>query len=141
MVQHRFDYRTATKLTHGHSIKVDNKLATATPAGKKVTFVNIFNAPQELADVAVSSKIKLSYFGKILSHRRGHWQTRPDWENGVRHYRMELEHAIPSYIKIGQYILHVKYEGKLPTCRKCNGPGHVATECPHDKCYNLTAKR
>ena len=113
---------------------INQKTATVTPAGRKVTFVNIFNAPHEMDDTAVSSK--LSYFGTILSNRRGHWQSHPEWENGVRHYRMELCHTIPSFIKIGQFSLHVKYDGQPKTCRKCNGPGHMAAECPFDTCYN-----
>ncbi len=115
-------------------VVINKKLVAVTPAGRKITFVNVFGAPQELSDAAVTSK--LSFFGSILSHRRGHWQSHPEWENGVRHYRMELTHAIPSFVKIGQFSLHIKYDGQLKTCRKCSGQEHMASFCPYDTCYN-----
>ncbi len=74
-------------------IIINKKSATVSRAGKKIHFINVFNTPQEMSDDAVSSK--LSYFGVIQPHRRGHWQSHPEWENRVRHYRMELSHTIP----------------------------------------------
>lgn len=115
-------------------LTVDKQPTTIAPVSRKITFVNIIGAPQEMADLPVSTVV--SSFGKILSHRRGHWQSHPEWENGVRHYIMELNTDIPSYIEAGSYKLHVKYNGQIPTCRKCAGQGHIAAQCPNDVCFN-----
>lgn len=79
---------------------------------------------------------KLSQCGKILSQCRGYWQSHPEWENGIRHFRMELDQPIPSYIKVGPFQLDIKYTRQEQTCRSCGETGHIARSCPNQRCYN-----
>ena len=75
---------------------------------RRVTFVNVYDAPHELPDSAI--EVRLAKFGTILSVRRGKCQEFPDVFNGVRHVRMLLDHAIPCYLRFGRFQVRVKYE-------------------------------
>ena len=119
---------------YGATLKINEKQITATAADGSTAFVNVFFAPQELSDPAIITK--LSQYGRVMGCRRGHWQTQPGWENGIRHLRMEIKTAIPSFVRVGPHQLMIKYEGQQPTCRTCGEPGHLAVGCPSTTCYN-----
>lgn len=84
---------------------------------RRVTFVNVYDAPHELPESAI--EVRLAKFGTILSVRRGKCQEFPDVFNGVRHVRMLLDHAIPCYLRFGRFQVRVKYEGQPKTCCRC----------------------
>ena len=65
---------------------------------RRVTFVNVYDAPHELLDSAIETR--LAKFGTILSVCRGKCQEFPDVFNGVHHFRMLLDHTIPCYLRL-----------------------------------------
>ena len=101
---------------------------------RRVTFVNVYDAPHELPDSAI--EVRLAKFGTILSVRRGKCQEFPDVFNGVRHVRMLLDHAIPCYFRFGCFQVRVKYEGQPKTCRRCGSDEHLNKECRNLICFN-----
>ena len=101
---------------------------------RRVTFVNVYDAPHELPDSAIETR--LAKFGTILSVRRGKCQEFPDVFNGVRHVRMLLDHAIPCYLRFGRFQVRVKYEGQSKTCRRCGSDDHLYKECRNLICFN-----
>ena len=101
---------------------------------RRVTFVNVYDAPHELPDSAIEAR--LAKYGTILSVRRGKCQEFPDVFNGVRHVRMLLDHAIPCYLRFGRFQVRVKYEGQPKTCRRCGSDEHLNKECRNLICFN-----
>lgn len=101
---------------------------------RRVTFVNVYDAPHELPDSAI--EVRLAKFGTILSVRRGKCQEFPDVFNGVRHVRMLLDHAIPCYLRFGRFQVRVKYEGQPKTCRRCGSDDHLNKDCRNLICFN-----
>ena len=66
----------------------------------------------------------------------------PKWngiKTGVVNVDMEIHKNIPSYINFGSYKhpLMVSYAGQIFTCRMCDSPTHVSTDCP--KVANIIA--
>ena len=110
------------------------RVITIAPASEAVTYVTVLQSPCELPDAPITTQ--LSYYGKVLGIRRGHWQAHPEWENGNRHVRMVLEKPIPSYLKVGPYQLVIKYNGQTETCRRCGSAGHKAAQCTNYTCFN-----
>ena len=68
-------------------------------------FVTVSYAPYEVEDRPITSL--LSQYGTVLGIRHGHWQLHPQWENGMRHVRMHVDKAIPSYVWVGGYQLKI----------------------------------
>ena len=71
-------------------------------------------------------------------HRHGTYRTRGHQSiyNGLRHYRVKIHHAIPSYLRFGRYQIRLYHDGQTPTCRRCNRPNHKANECSFTVCFN-----
>ena len=57
-------------------------------------------------------------------------------ETGVPTVRMTIDKSLPSFLRFGRRLVRVDHEGQLPTCRKCNHPGHVAKDCTEKICFN-----
>ena len=103
---------------------------------RPLTFVQVFDAPHELPDTAVISR--LSKYCDVISNRRGYFRE-PGWENvqdGVRHFRVRLRSPIPSFLRFGKFLIHVRYVGQPRTCRHCHQPGHLANTCSNQCCFN-----
>ena len=103
---------------------------------RPLTFVQVFDAPHELPDTAVISR--LSKYCDVISNRRGYFRE-PGWENvqdGVRHFRVRLRSPIPSFLRFGKFLIHVRYTGQQRTCRHCHQPGHLANVCSNQCCFN-----
>lgn len=103
---------------------------------RPLTFVQVFDAPHELPDTALISR--LSHFCEVVSNRRGYFRE-PGWENvqdGVRHFRVRLRSPIPSFLRFGKFLVHVRYPGQVRTCRHCHQSGHLANTCNNQCCFN-----
>ena len=116
------------------SLIIRKRISVVHPASRRLTFVNVYDAPYELPDSAIEERLKP--YGRIYSHRRGKCQGYPDVFNGVRHLRMALEDDIPCFLRFGRFQVRVKYENQPKTCRKCNSPDHLAKECTAVVCFN-----
>ena len=84
---------------------------------RPLTFVQVFDAPHELPDTALISR--LSKFCEVVSNRRGYFRE-PGWENvqdGVRHFRVRLRSPIPSFLRFGKFLVHVRYPGQISSLR------------------------
>ncbi len=114
-------------------LKSGDALAISDPSNR-TAFVNVYNVPFELHDDAITRKLKR--YGRVLSIRRGHHAAMQGCENGARHLRMHLRHCIPSFIHFGSDSFSVRYEGQPMTCRKCDRPGHTASQCQRSRCFN-----
>lgn len=104
------------------------------PASRRLTFVNVYDAPHELPDSAIRER--LSVYGRIYSIRRGKCQEFPDVFNGVRHLRMALSSDIPCFLRFGKYQVRVKYDNQPKTCRKCGSDEHLIKDCRNKICFN-----
>ena len=103
---------------------------------RPLTFLQVFDAPHELPDTALISR--LSRFCDVISNRRGYFRE-PGWENvqdGVRHFRVRLRSPVPSFLRFGKFLVHVRYNGQTRTCRHCHQTGHLANSCSNVCCYN-----
>lgn len=103
---------------------------------RPLTFVQVFDAPHELPHIAVISR--LSKYCDVISNRRGYFRE-PGWENvqdGVPHFRVRLHSSIPSFLRFGKFLIHVRYTGQHGTCRHCHQSGHLANMCSNQCCFN-----
>ncbi len=117
----------AVKVRSGETLGIFDPAST-------IAFVNVYSVPFELHDDAVVRK--LERYGKVLSIRRGHHALMPECENGIRHLRMNLRQAIPSFIHFGSESFRVRYTGQPETCRRCDQLGHNASNCRRSRCFN-----
>ncbi len=99
-----------------------------------ITNVTVLDVPFEISDKAIYRK--LERYGNIISSRRGSHQGMPSVQNGMRHFRIKLRAHIPSFIHFGAESLRVRYSLQPMTCRKCDRPGHQATSCKRQRCFN-----
>ena len=49
---------------------------------------------------------------------------------------MTLHRDIPSFLKIGPYLLRVFYLEQPKVCWKCSSPEHIGRDCPDSYCFN-----
>ncbi|KAK3728108.1 hypothetical protein QZH41_014265, partial [Actinostola sp. cb2023] len=114
-------------------IQIAGQQMTIQDAQSSLTFVTIFDAPYELPDDAI--KRILRPYGRVKTQRRQvHRGT--TIETGIRTIRMNIDKPIPSYIRVGNMILGIKYEGQEATCKKCDSPDHKQWQCHLMRCYN-----
>ena len=76
---------------------------------RPLTYLQIFDAPHELPDLAIVSRI--SKYCDVVSQRRGNFHE-PGWEavqNRVRHYRVHLKQPIPNFIRFGKVLVNFRY--------------------------------
>jgi len=116
------------------SLIIRKRVSVAHPASRRLTYVNVYDAPYELPDSAIEERLKA--YGRVFSHRRGKCQEFPDIFNGVHHLRIALEDDIPCFLRFGRFQVRVKYNNQPKTCRKCNSPDHLAKDCQNTICFN-----
>ena len=98
------------------------------------TFVAVYDLPYELLDSALNHC--LSRYGNVRNIRRCGLQGYAGVQNGTRVVKMELQQPIPSFLRFGRRLAHVKHDGQVLACRKCHLPDHVARACPDVVCFN-----
>jgi hypothetical protein len=75
---------------------------------------------------------ELCIYGEVGPIYRGfHWTQGSTIENGKRYimFRGELKRHLPSRLKIGEYMVLVKYIGQPPLCSSCGLAGHRYPLC------------
>ena len=117
-----------------NSLQVDAKHFALQDVDKPLTFLSIYDAPFELSDLAIIKR--LAPYCEVLHSRRGKHSLAPNIYNGLRHYRVRISKPIPSFLRFGKFQVFVKHSGQVPTCRKCNRPGHFSNVCPNRICFN-----
>ena len=117
-----------------NSLRVDAEHFALQDVDKPLTFLTIYDAPFELSDLAIIKR--LSPYCEVLHYRRGKHSLAPNIYNGLRHYRVRISKPIPSFLRFGKFQVFVKHSGQVPTCRKCNRPGHFSNVCPNRVCFN-----
>ena len=104
---------------------------------RPLTFLTIYDAPFELADLAIIRR--LAPYCEVLHYRRGRFSFAPSVSsvyNGLRHYRVRVIKPIPSFLRFGKTLLFLRHDGQAPTCRRCNQPGHFGNQCSQKICFN-----
>ena len=49
---------------------------------------------------------------------------------------VRISKPIPSFLCFGKFQVFVKHSSQVPTCHKCNRPGHSSNVCPNRVCFN-----
>ena len=123
------------KTTKFTSPRAPNTFFVPQNSERPLTFLTIFDAPYELSDEAIIHR--LAPYCEVMWHRRGKFAgTAGTVYNGLRHYRICVDHPIPSYLRFGKFLIRLQHDGQIPTCRKCNRPDHKAAECKDKICFN-----
>ena len=117
-----------------NSIKVNGGNFALQDVDKPLTFLTIYDCPYELPDFALIRR--LEPYCQVVNHRRGRYAMKPSVFNGLRHYRVRVYASIPSYLRFGHFMVQLRHERQRPTCRRCNRPGHFASECSNTFCFN-----
>ena len=112
-----------------NSLQVDAEHFALQDVDKPLTFLTIYDAPFELSDLAIIKR--LSPYCEVLHYGRGKHSLAPNIYNGLRHYRVRISKSIPSFLRFGKFQIFVKHNSQVPTCRKCNRPGHFSNVCPN----------
>lgn len=131
-----FNHSDAEELRRLGSLQVTDERLHIQDLNHPIIFVNLYDVPDDFSDELL--KTRLSTFGEVISSRRGYHRDFPSILNGIRHFRMKLNHHIPSYLRFGKLQVVVKYANQPPTCRVCNGGDHLASGCRHknNTCFN-----
>ena len=102
------------------------------------TRITVFDAPYELPDHAL--RHRLAQYGEVRSIKRLFHSNYEGVENGMRVASVVLSGPpVPSFMRFGRRLVRLKHDGQVPTCRKCNQPGHEARQCPNLVCFNCDA--
>ena len=117
-----------------NSLRVDAEHFALQDVDKPLTFLTIYDAPFELSDLPIIKR--LSPYCEVLHYRRGKHSLAPNIYNGLRHYRVRISKPIPSFLCFGKFQVFVKHSSQVPTCHKCNRPGHFSNVCPNRVCFN-----
>ncbi|KAJ7360261.1 zinc finger protein [Desmophyllum pertusum] len=97
-------------------------------------YLTVYDAPHELPDSAITHR--LSPFCDVISFRRGKHAADRGVSNGLRHYRVLIKAAIPSFLRFGKFLVRLYHDGQKPTCWKCNRANHLAAQCDNIVCFN-----
>ena len=106
------------------------------PSNSLAIYVTIHNVPWELPDNVLMARLRKH--GLVYSCRRAFNQSLlPEKvHDGRRVLRMSLHHDIPSFLKVGPYLLRVFYLQQPKVCWKCSSHHHIGQNCPSDYCFN-----
>ena len=106
------------------------------PTNSSAIYVTVHNVPWELPDNLLMARLR--QYGLVYSCRRAFNQSLlPEKvHDGRRVLRMTLHRDIPSFLKIGPYLLRVFYLQQPKVCWKCSSPDHIGRDCPDSYCFN-----
>ena len=128
------DPATKEKFLRLNALKIGRENYAVQDIDNPLTFLTIFDAPFELSDFAIINR--LSPYCEVLHHRRGRFDFASNVYNGLRHYRVRIIKPIPSFLRFGRSLIFLKHQGQVPTCRRCNLPGHFSNQCTEKICFN-----
>lgn len=97
-------------------------------AKRPLTILTIYDTPYDLPDTAIIHR--LAPYCDVVWYRRGTFKNHNGVFNGLRHCRVRIHHAIPSYLLLGRFKICLYHDGQRPTCRY-NRHGHKAADCEH----------
>lgn len=94
-----------------------------------VTFVSVRNAPFEMPDPLITNALKR--YGRVLSVRKDvHTSGRAQGiQTGIRTFKMEVRHKVPTTITVSGYTLAVTYSWQHGACFKCGSDLHFTHDC------------
>ena len=127
------DEETKNKFVSCVAVRFRDSTAVIDDEDMPLTFLNIYDAPHELSDQALT--LRLSKYCSVFSTRRGKFPKSQVY-NGLRHYRVRIKEPLPSYLRFGKFLVRLSHDGQQHTCRRCNRAGHFANECQHTVCFN-----
>lgn len=115
---------------------------TVREAGAKEVIVRMMDVPFETTGDAIKSA--LQPFGTVLMIRREKYMGSTDNDyfqvlNGTVTAKMTLIRHVPSYLRISNERIVVRYPGQPATCMICNQPGHMAASCTARRVNNRFA--
>ena len=73
---------------------------------------------------------------KVVWHCQGTYKNQDGVLNGLRHFHVRIQFAVPSYLRFGKFLLRLYHDGQAPTCRHCNCSGHKAADFHKSVCFN-----
>ena len=108
----------------------------STEAGTHDTYVRLIDVSFETSGVAI--KAALQPYGTVLLQRRDKYMSSTENDyfqvmSGTVTAKMTLSRHVPSYLRIAEQRILVRYPGQPATCAIYNQPGHMAVNCPGKK--------
>lgn len=105
---------------------------TVREAGVREVYVRLMDVPFETTGEAIKSA--LQPYGTVLLVRREKYMGSTDNDyfqvlNGTVTAKMTLLRHVPSYLRISNERIVVRYPGQPATCMICSLPGHMAASC------------
>lgn len=122
------------KFIQQRSFSLTGKPHVANDADGSTVFLTIYDAPYELLDTAIIHRLRP--FCEVLWYLRGTFRAHDGVFNGLRHFRVRMLNAIPSYLCFGKFLLRLSHDGQVPTFRCCNRRGHQASACGNTICFD-----
>lgn len=114
----------------GQTVKLKARYASG--LGRRV--VRVYDIPVEAPNSDITKA--LAPYGNIESISLEKWAFEDLYKcpNGVRQVVMDLEKAIPCFVKIGDHGKVLVHHHQQPTtCAVCDGVGHMRSACPNRK--------
>ena len=122
------------KFIQQRSFSSTGKPHVANDADGSTVFLTIYDAPYELLDTAIIHRLRP--FCEVLWYLRDPFRAHDGVFNGLRHFRVRMLNAIPSYLCFGKFLLRLSHDGQVPTFRRCNRRGHQASACGNTICFD-----
>ena len=104
---------------------------------RPLTFLTVYDAPYELPETAIIHR--LSPYREAVWHHWGTYKNQDGVFNGLQHFRVRIQFAVPSYLCFGKFLLRLYHDGQTRTCRCCNRSGRNAADCRKSVSFNCDA--
>ena len=127
------------KFIQQRSFSLTGKPHVANDADGSTVFLTIYDAPYELPDTAIIHR--LQPIDEVLWYRRGSFRAHDGAFIGLCHFHVRVLNAIPSYLCFSKLLLRLSHDGQVPTFRRCNHRGHLASACGNSVCFDCDGLR